>query len=146
VCKDSSEKLIWGQPRRLNPRRKAINRKITIGGLNVYTTEGPYPNGDLAEVFIDLNKEGSTMRALYNCIAILTSLCIQYGCPVEVLTKFFANMNFEPNGKVIGYPRIKYGQSVIDVIFRLIGIEYLGLEEYADDTKAIGDTINRASL
>lgn len=133
-------------PRRPESKRKAVNYKLTVGNLNVYLTLGEYPNGELAEIFIDVNKQGSAMRSLFNTIAILTSLGIQSGVPIRLLVEFFSYMNFEPNGLVIGYPRIKYGQSVIDVIFRLIGIEYLGLEEYADDTKAIGDTINRASL
>lgn len=127
---------------RLEPKRLSTNYKLQVGGSNVYLTLGTFPNGKLAEIFIDMNKEGSTMRALLNCIAILTSLGIQYGIPIETFVRFFSYMKFEPAGPVVGYPRILYGHSIVDVIFRLIGIEYAKLEAYADDTDNNGDTIN----
>jgi len=133
-------------PRKPVGKRNSVNYKLTIGGVDFFLTLGEYSNGDLAEMFIDINKQGSAMRSLFNCIAILTSLGIQYGIPLKVFTNFFSYMHFEPCGPVVGYPRIKQGSSIVDVIFRLIGIEYLKMEEYADDSSGIGDTINKPIL
>lgn len=141
---DESKKYTY--PRKPPKKRKSFTYKIKIGGTDIFLTTGEYPNGDLAEIFIDVNKQGSTMRSLLNCIAILTSLGIQYGVPLKVFTNFFSYMHFEPNGLVDGYPRIRNGTSIVDVIFRLIGIEYLSIEKYADDVPGSGDTINKSIL
>src|SRR5690606_18824766 len=52
--------------RPLPPRRKGLTFEAKIGGQKVYLRTGEYSNGDLGEVFIDMNKEGATMRSIMN--------------------------------------------------------------------------------
>src|SRR5665213_1311091 len=48
--------------RRLPQRRKGYTQKAIVGGHKVYLRTGEYENGALAEVFIDMHKEGSAFR------------------------------------------------------------------------------------
>lgn len=118
--------------RRPATKRKIETYKAVVGGNTIFLSVGQFDNGEVSEIFIDLHKEGATTRALFNCIAILTSLALQNGVSLESLVDFFAYMNFEPNGYVHGYDKIKKAESIIDFIFRLLAIEYLSKYEYSD--------------
>ncbi|MGI8477916.1 MAG: vitamin B12-dependent ribonucleotide reductase, partial [Thermomicrobiales bacterium] len=76
--------------------------------------------------FIDLHKEGATMRSLMNCFAIAVSKGLQYGVPLEEFVDTFTFVRFEPQGMVTGHPNIKMATSTIDFVFRTLGLEYLG--------------------
>jgi ribonucleoside-diphosphate reductase alpha chain len=138
------EKTIFTYPRKFPSKRYSKIHKIDIGGVSFFLTTGEYDDGTLGEIFIDINKEGSTLRSMFNCLAIAISLGLQYGVPLKTFVSFFSYMKFEPSGVVVGYNRIKKGYSIVDVIFRLLGIQYLKLEEYADDTSGTGDTIHKS--
>ncbi|MGH6975822.1 MAG: vitamin B12-dependent ribonucleotide reductase, partial [Stellaceae bacterium] len=56
--------------RRLPQRRKGYTQKAIVGGHKVYLRTGEYEDGKLAEVFIDMHKEGSAFRSLMNNFAI----------------------------------------------------------------------------
>ncbi|MGH7087637.1 MAG: vitamin B12-dependent ribonucleotide reductase, partial [Stellaceae bacterium] len=66
---------------RLPQRRKGYTQKAVVGGHKVYLRTGEYENGRLAEVFIDMHKEGSAFRSLMNNFAIAISIGLQYGVP-----------------------------------------------------------------
>src|SRR5947207_14037247 len=67
--------------RRLPNRRKGYTQKAMVGGHKVYLRTGEWDDGRLAEVFIDMHKEGSGFRSLMNHFAIAISLGLQYGVP-----------------------------------------------------------------
>jgi hypothetical protein len=46
---------------------------------------GRFPSGDLAEIFLDVAKAGSTLQQTAECAAILTSLALQHGVPPETI-------------------------------------------------------------
>ncbi|MBV9970143.1 MAG: vitamin B12-dependent ribonucleotide reductase, partial [Xanthobacteraceae bacterium] len=60
--------------RRLSNRRKGYTQKAIVGGHKVYLRTGEYDDGKLAELFIDMHKEGSAFRSLMNNFAIAISL------------------------------------------------------------------------
>jgi ribonucleoside-diphosphate reductase alpha chain len=84
----------------------------------------------LGEIFIDMHKEGAAFRSLTNCFAIAVSLGLQYGVPLEEYVDCFTFTRFEPQGPVTDHPNIKYATSVIDFIFRVLGMEYLGRTDF----------------
>jgi hypothetical protein len=45
-------------------RRKGYTQKAVVGGHKVYLRTGEHEDGRLAEVFIDMHKEGSAFRSL----------------------------------------------------------------------------------
>ena len=86
---------------------------------------GNYEDNTLGEIFIDLHKEGTTVRSLMNCFAIAVSIGLQYGVPLEEYVEKFAFTRFEPAGFVEGHDNIKNCNSIVDFVFRLLGFEYL---------------------
>ncbi len=66
------------------------------------------------------------MRSLMNCFAIAVSKGLQYGVPLQEFVDTFTFTRFEPQGMVDGHPNIKMATSIIDYVFRVLGLEYLG--------------------
>ncbi|MCA8940532.1 MAG: vitamin B12-dependent ribonucleotide reductase, partial [Planctomycetes bacterium] len=134
--------------RPLPKKRRGLTYEARVGGQKVYLRTGEYDNGDLGEVFIDMNKEGATMRSIMNCFAIAVSKGLQYGVPLEEFVNTFTFTRFEPQGIVQGHENIKFATSVIDFVFRTLGFEYNGRtdflqvkpEEMLDHSPVIDDT------
>ena len=117
--------------RRLPQRRKGYTQKAIVGGHKVYLRTGEYEDGALAEIFIDMHKEGSAFRSLMNNFAIAISIGLQYGVPLEEFVEAFTFTRFEPSGIVEGNDTIKMSTSLIDYIFRELAISYLGRNDLA---------------
>jgi ribonucleoside-diphosphate reductase alpha chain len=96
-----------------------------VGGHKIFLRTGEYDDGTLGEVFIDLAKEGATLRGILGCFAIAVSKGLQYGVPLEEFVESFTFQTFEPRGMVEGHPNIKMANSIIDYVFRALGLEYL---------------------
>ena len=110
---------------RLPKKRLGFTQEARVGGQKVYVRTGEYENGELGEVFIDMHKEGATMRSMTNCFAIAISLGLQHGVPLSEYVDAFVYSNFAPNGIVQDHPNIKHASSIIDYIMRLLAFEYL---------------------
>jgi ribonucleoside-diphosphate reductase alpha chain len=117
--------------RRLPQRRKGYTQKAVVGGHKVYLRTGEYEDGSLAEIFIDMHKEGSAFRSLMNNFAIAISIGLQYGVPLEEFVEAFTFTRFEPSGIVAGNDTIKMATSLLDYIFRELAISYLGRNDLA---------------
>jgi len=117
--------------RRLPDRRAGYTQKAKIGGHTVYLRTGEYEDGGVGELFLDMHKEGAAFRSLMNCFAIAISLGLQHGVPLEEFVEAFVFTRFEPNGVVVGNPRIKMTTSIIDYIFRELAITYLERHDLA---------------
>ena len=115
------------RPRFLLPsRRVGFTQEAKVGGHKIFVRTGEYPDGTLGEVFIDLAKEGATLRGILGCLAIAVSKGLQYGVPLEEFVDSFTFQTFEPRGMVEGHPNIKMANSIVDYVFRSLGLEYLG--------------------
>jgi ribonucleoside-diphosphate reductase alpha chain len=118
------------RPRFLLPsRRTGFTQEARVGGHKVFLRTGEYEDGTLGELFIDLAKEGATLRGVLSCFAIAVSKGLQYGVPLEEFVDTFTFQTFEPRGFVEGHPNIKMSNSIIDYVFRALGVEYLGRDE-----------------
>ena len=106
-------------------KRRGTTYSASVGGQKIYLRTGETANGELGEVFIDMNKEGATMRSLMNCFAIAVSLGLRHGVPLQTFVDKFTFTRFEPNGVVTGHPNIRMATSLIDYIFRCLGYDYL---------------------
>jgi hypothetical protein len=69
-------------------------------------------------------KEGSTVGGLMDAFGTAISMSLQYGVPLEVLVNKFSHMRFEPMGHTTN-PDIRIAKSVVDYIFRWLGITFL---------------------
>ena len=133
--------------RRLPQRRKGYTQKAIVGGHKVYLRTGEYEDGRLAEVFIDMHKEGSAFRSLMNNFAIAISIGMQYGVPLEEYVEAFTFTRFEPSGIVEGNDAIKMATSILDYLFRELAISYLGRNDLAHVQPAdlMPDTIGKGT-
>ena len=119
-------------PRFLLPaRRDGYLQEARVGGHKVYLRTGEYADGTLGEIFIDLAKEGATLKGILSCFAIAVSKGLQYGVPLEEFVDTFTFQTFEPRGMVEGHEHIKMSNSIIDYVFRALGVEYLKRDELA---------------
>src|SRR5438270_8203926 len=120
--------------RKLPAKRYGITQEAKVGGNKVFLRTGEYGDGTLGEIFIDMHKEGAALRSVMNCFAMLVSIALQYGVPLEVLVEQFVFTRFEPQGPVQGHDRVKFATSVIDYVFRALGVEYLKRDDLAHVT------------
>ncbi|HTV45057.1 MAG TPA: vitamin B12-dependent ribonucleotide reductase [Stellaceae bacterium] len=140
------EKIVQrGERRRLPNRRKGYTQKATVGGHKVYLRTGEHEDGRLAEVFIDMHKEGSAFRSLMHNFAIAISMGLQYGVPLEEFVESFTFSRFEPSGIVEGNDAIKMATSILDYIFRELAISYLGRGDlaHAEPADLLPDTVGK---
>lgn len=115
--------------RRLPKKRGGLTVEAKIAGQKIYLRTGEYPDGTLGEIFVDMHKEGAAFRSLLNCFAIAVSHGLQYGVPLEKYVESFTFTKFEPHG-MVDHENIKSATSVVDFIFRLLGMEYLGRTDF----------------
>jgi len=111
--------------RSLPAKRRGFTQKAKINGQAIFLRTGEYSDGTLGEIFIDMAKEGATMRSMLNCFAIAISIGLQYGVPLEEFVEKFVFTKFDPAG-FVEHPNIKSTTSIVDFIFRTLGYEYLG--------------------
>jgi len=133
---------------RLPRKRRGFTQEARVGGHKVYLRTGEYEDGTLGEIFIDMHKEGAAFRSMMNCFAISVSLGLQYGVPLKEFVDCFTFTRFEPQGPV-DHANIKFSTSVVDYVFRLLALEYLGMTDFVQvkpvdgvgaDPRAHGDT------
>ncbi|SJZ37971.1 vitamin B12-dependent ribonucleotide reductase [Sediminibacterium ginsengisoli] len=125
----------------LPAKRRGFTQKARIGGQVLFLRTGEYGDGTLGEIFIDLAKEGSTLRSLMNCFAIAISVGLQYGVPLEEFVEKFVFTKFEPAG-MVDHPNIKTTTSLVDFVFRALAYEYLDRTDlvHVIDRPVIGNT------
>ena len=110
--------------RRLPATRQSITHKFSVGGHEGYVTVGVFEDGAPGELFITMAKEGSTIGGLMDAIGTLTSMGLQYGVPLNVFVDKFSHSRFEPSGWTTN-PDIPNAKSVLDYIFRWLGISFI---------------------
>ena len=113
--------------KRLPKSRPALTTSFSVGGADGYMTAGSYADGALAEVFLKLGKQGSTLAGVMDAFSIAVSIGLQYGVPLETFVEKFTNLRFEPSGMTDDVD-IRMAQSMMDYIFRRLALDYLPFE------------------
>ena len=117
--------------RHLPPTRGSETHKFSVAGHEGFLTYSIFEDGTLAEIFIRMAKQGSTLAGLIDCFAISVSMALQYGVPLKSLAKRFIYTRFEPAGFTTN-PGIQIATSITDYVFRYLGIRFLSPEELAE--------------
>jgi ribonucleoside-diphosphate reductase alpha chain len=121
-----TERIVYRPTReKLPDERKSITHKFSIAGHEGYITVGMYDDGRPGEIFIRMAKEGSTISGLMDSFATAVSMALQYGVPIQVLVDKFVHVRFEPSGYT-NNPEIRFAKSIMDYIFRWMGLKFLG--------------------
>jgi ribonucleoside-diphosphate reductase alpha chain len=123
---DKQAAKVVATPRRerLPDTRQSVTHKFNIAGHEGYITVGLFPDGRPGELFITMAKEGSTIGGLMDCFGTAVSMSLQYGVPLDVYVNKFSHTRFEPMGHTKN-PDIRIAKSVVDYIFRWLGITFL---------------------
>ena len=91
-------------------------------------------------------KEGRPIGGLMDAFGTAISMSLQYGVPLEDYVNKFAHRRFEPAGYTKN-PDIRIAKSVIDYIFRWLGIKFLpGYREANAPQRADRRAARHASL
>jgi ribonucleoside-diphosphate reductase alpha chain len=119
--------------RKLPDERQSITHKFDIQGHEGYITVSMFDDHTPGEIFVKMAKEGSTLSGMMDSFAIMVSLSLQYGVPLEALVSKFSHVRFEPSGYTSN-PEIPIAKSIVDYIFRWLASKF-----YDDEGKdAIG--------
>lgn len=134
---------------RLPDERTSITHKFSVAGHEGYLTVGLYPDTKMpGETFITIAKQGSTFSGLLDTVATLVSVSLQSGIPLKTLVKKFKDSRFEPSG-ITSSEEIPFAKSIIDYIFRYLGMRFLSpedKEEIFGGHMDISGTVPAASL
>jgi ribonucleoside-diphosphate reductase alpha chain len=126
------EKVVHQPVRRKLPRtRTARTFEFRVADCKGFATIGEYENGQPGEIFLTVSKQGSTMSGIMDAFAKSVSYGLQYGVPIKAFVEAFTNMRFEPAG-MTDDPDIRFASSIMDYLFRRLGLEYLTYEERAE--------------
>jgi hypothetical protein len=72
---------------RLANRRASLTFELELGGLRYTAAVSRFPDGRLAEIFIQNTRPASTSDCYARDAGIAASLALQYGCPADVLRR-----------------------------------------------------------
>jgi ribonucleoside-diphosphate reductase alpha chain len=129
ATKKPALELVQGAPlpkrRRLPDERKSLTHKFSVAGHDGYITVGMYDDGSPGEIFIVMAKAGSTLSGVMDSFATAVSLGLQHGVPLELYVSKFAHVRFEPHGFTKNSD-IPIAKSIVDYLFRWLGIKFLG--------------------
>jgi len=84
--------------RPLPDEAQSLRRKVRIGDETLYLHIGLYEDGKPGELFINANKQGSTVAGMYDALGRLASHFLQLGGSPDELAEALRGMRFEPSG------------------------------------------------
>lgn len=116
----------------LPPRRRTLSQKVRVGGQTVHYSFGLYPDGRPGELWIEVAKAGAALRAWAGEAAMMVSIALQHGTPLETVVNLFIGTRNQPCGTVEGHDRIKFCTSIMDCIARDLAITFLQREDLGD--------------
>jgi hypothetical protein len=71
----------------LPARRPSLVFDVELNGLRFTASFSYFPDGRVAEIFLQNHKPGSQSDANARDAAVAASLALQYGCPLETLQR-----------------------------------------------------------
>jgi ribonucleoside-diphosphate reductase alpha chain len=123
VHKSSPKSLRFPLP----DEREGTTHKIEIGAppkkFEGYATTGVYSDGRVGEIFLEAEKEGTFISGIIDAFAVMFSLALQYGVPLEHIVDKLKNSRFEPDGFTKN-PAIQSTTSVVDYLMKWLELNY----------------------
>ncbi|MEX1378165.1 MAG: vitamin B12-dependent ribonucleotide reductase [Eubacteriales bacterium] len=113
------------EPTRRRPNGVRISRThaAKIGDIELYITIGFYEDGQLSEIFVSTDKEGTVVKGILASLSKAISNMLQYQISPEHISKTLRGQKYEPSGFVSRHPYIKSASSISDLISKVIDIE-----------------------
>jgi len=121
--------ILKGAVRRELPKiRNSKTFSFTVAGSHGYVTVGEYDDGAPGEVFVNVSKQGSTLRGVLDAFAISLSHGLQFGVPLKDYVKSFTSMSFAPAG-MTDDPEIRTATSIVDYLAKRLALSYLSFDD-----------------
>lgn len=108
----------------LPPERESITHRFSIDGMDGYLIAGKYPDGRPGELFIYFHAS-TTERGFAQAMAVMISLAMQHGIPLEQIVHRLKGMRFEPHG-LTDNPLIPQTSSIADYAVRWLEMKFPG--------------------
>ncbi len=108
--------------------RNSKTFSFSVAGTHGYITVGEYEDGTPGEIFVNIAKQGSTLRGVMDAFAISMSHGLQYGVPLKSYVKSFTSTSFAPSG-ITDDPEIRTASSLVDYIARRLALSYLSFDD-----------------
>jgi len=83
----------------LPDRRGCETFDVEVGGLRYRATIGKYPDERIGEIFLTNHKAGSQAGIMASDAAVVASIALQYGVPLETLRRALMR---DPQGRAVG--------------------------------------------
>jgi ribonucleoside-diphosphate reductase alpha chain len=103
--------------------RYGTTHPAQIDDVKIYTTVNRNENGEMTEVYITTDREGTIITGLLNSLSKSISVMLQYHVPPQDIARMLRGQKYEPYGFVQKHPYIKYVSSISDLISKIIDIE-----------------------
>jgi ribonucleoside-diphosphate reductase alpha chain len=103
--------------------RYGTTHPAQIDDVKIYTTVNRNPQGDISEIYITTDREGTIITGLLNSLSKSISVMLQYHVPAKDISRMLRGQKYEPYGFVQKHPYIKYVTSISDLISKIIDIE-----------------------
>lgn len=103
--------------------RYGTTHPAQIEDVKIYTTINRRENGEISEVYITTDREGTIITGLLNSLSKSISVMLQYHVPPKDIARMLRGQKYEPYGFVQKHPYIKYVSSISDLISKIIDIE-----------------------
>lgn len=103
--------------------RVGTTHPAQIDDVKIYTTVNRRENGEICEIYITTDREGTIITGLLNSLSKSISVMLQYNVPPQDIAKMLRGQKYEPYGFVQRHPYIKSVSSISDLISKVIDIE-----------------------
>lgn len=123
VSKDGEQTTV-GRKYELPNSRAARNYEFRVSDVKGFVNVGLFENGQPAEIFFHITKQGSTMSGFMDNFGIAISLGLQAGVPLASYVRKYVGTQFEPRG-MTDDPDIRIANSLLDYIFRRLALDFL---------------------
>jgi ribonucleoside-diphosphate reductase alpha chain len=117
---------------RLPSERESRTHQFTIGDCKGYITAGLYEDGRVGEIFVKVDKQGSTVSGFADAWAISVSWLLQLGVPLEDVCKKYKASRFEPSG-VTNNKNIRFATSIIDYMVRWLEGRFVDTQMFSEE-------------
>ena len=94
-----------------------------IDDVKVYITVNRNSRGEISEIYMTTDREGTLITGLLNSLSKTISVMLQYHIPPKDISKMLRGQKYEPYGFVSKHPYIKNVSSISDLISKVIDIE-----------------------
>lgn len=94
-----------------------------IDDVKVYITVNRNARGEISEIYMTTDREGTLITGLLNSLSKTISVMLQYHIPPKDISKMLRGQKYEPYGFVSKHPYIKNVSSISDLISKVIDIE-----------------------